>query len=426
MQLGTGEILSSSADRERQLRPSALAGIARADSKPPKLDRQRKVAPASRNGIRDFVFVLSGAAGVEGGVSAVNLSMLKVLLDLAERDGRGFKLLSYRESDNDRPPGLPEWVNFRGFRYAKFPLAFNILRCFSRQTLFLFDYLRLARPLLPLLLAGQAQVVVFAHGWDYWKRLRRLDAQILKHATLCLTNSFFTLRKMQERLPGFRGAACPLGLSPRVRLNPALPLGPAPAFSLTSADGQIRSVGERMLLLTGRMEPGERHKGHYPLLEVWPALLRRHPDVQLVLAGPGSDREALRKLSLEKGIGSSVFLPGHVSDELLAQLYLRSYAFVMPSLQEGFGLVYLEAMNYGKPCVGCWDQGAEDVIVHGETGLLLHDPWNREELLQVLRQLLENPEMAGEMGSRGFRRLHDHFTAERFQARFRQHLAGIL
>ena len=59
--------------------------------------------------------------------------------------------------------------------------------------------------------------------------------------------------------------------------------------------------------------------------------------------------------------------------------------------QGGFGLVYLEAMNYAKPCVGCFGDGGEDVIVDGETGLLVHDPNDAQELQQVLIELLEDP-----------------------------------
>ncbi len=51
---------------------------------------------------------------------------------------------------------------------------------------------------------------------------------------------------------------------------------------------------------------------------------------------------------------------------MLEQLYSQCYAFVVPSKQEGFGLVHLEAMNFGKPCVGCFDDGAADVNVDGE------------------------------------------------------------
>ena len=98
----------------------------------------------------------------------------------------------------------------------------------------------------------------------------------------------------------------------------------------------------------------------------------------------------------------------------------------MPSRQEGFGLVYLEAMNFGKPCLGCRDDGAEDVIVHEETGLLVNDPKDAKELAAALRRLLSDFEEAREMGRRGFERLHQRFTAAHFQQRLREQFAKIL
>ena len=98
----------------------------------------------------------------------------------------------------------------------------------------------------------------------------------------------------------------------------------------------------------------------------------------------------------------------------------------MPSKQEGFGLVYLEAMNFGKPCVGCFDDGAEDVIVHEQTGLLVRDPNDAQELLGVLRRLLSEPERARQMGSQGFARLHERFTAAHVQQRVYENIARVL
>ena len=126
------------------------------------------------------------------------------------------------------------------------------------------------------------------------------------------------------------------------------------------------------------MDQREGKKGHRDLINVLPALLGEFPEVQVVLPGPGDDRNNLQALAQRKGVAPSVFLPGFVSTETLRSLYRDCYAFVLPSQQEGFGLAYLEAMNYAKPCVGCYDQGAEDVIVHGESGFLVHDPHNAQ------------------------------------------------
>ena len=195
---------------------------------------------------------------------------------------------------------------------------------------------------------------------------------------------------------------------------------------LQAADGKLRPLGPHVLLLVARLHPAERQKGHYPLLRVLPTLLEEFPDVQLVFPGPGADRANLERLARQMGVASSVFLPGYVTVQVLQQLYQHCYAYVMPSKQEGFGLTYLEAMNYGKPCVGCFDDGAEEVIVHGETGLLVRDPNDPEQILNVLRVLLRDSELTRAMGRKGFERLHRYFTAHHVQERIKRHIAGFL
>src|SRR5262249_34892970 len=155
---------------------------------------------------------------------------------------------------------------------------------------------------------------------------------------------------------------------------------------------------------------------------IWPAVAREFPAAQLVFAGEGDNKSKLEELAREGGTGSSIFLIGPNTSAMLEKLYSHCYGFVMPSKQEGFGLVYLEAMNYGKPCVGCFDDGAEDVIVNEQTGLLVRDPNDEAELLGVLRKLLQDEGRAREMGERGFARLHEQFTSRHIQNRIKQHI----
>jgi phosphatidylinositol alpha-1,6-mannosyltransferase len=174
------------------------------------------------------------------------------------------------------------------------------------------------------------------------------------------------------------------------------------------------------------MHPREREKGHRQLLRVWPEITREFPEAQLVFAGPGEDREAIARTARESGVGESVFLPGEVSPGTLQQLFAGCYAFTMPSRQEGFGLVYLEAMNWAKPCLGCFDDGAEDVILHEQTGLLIRDQNDSAELAGALRRLLGRPDEARQMGLRGFERLKAGFTSAHVQRRICDNLGRVL
>lgn len=361
-----------------------------------------------------------------GGIASATLNVLQALATLTSvHDGR-LSVLSVLDPSDDRPAFLPRSVRFRGCEGSRLTYVTSILRAAADRPLLCFDHVRLALPVLPLAAAGLARTVIFAHGSEAWSRVRPTSRWSFRAATLCLTNSEFTLRKMREHLGRFHGAACPLGLSPEFSLNADVPGDATTPIDLAAVDGRPHRLGDRVLLMVARMHPTEGGKGHDLLIEALPELLREFPDVQLVCPGPGAARAARAERARRIGVGSSVFMPGEVSTETLAALYQRSYAFVMPSRQEGFGLVYLEAMNYARPCLGVRDQGAEDVIVDGETGILLRNPDDRAELLGALRGLLQDPAEARRLGRAGFRRLHATFTAAHHQARVCRLLETVL
>ncbi len=373
-----------------------------------------------------IVFTMTGACGLSGGIATANLNILQALVDLLGARGGRLSVLSFLETNSDRPPLLPEWVSYDAFEGSKLALATRTLRFAPFRPLYVFDYVGLALPLLPLAASGLVKTVIFAHGWEYWKQVRTTHRWCIEAATLNLANSEFTLKKMRANLDHFTAEACPMGLSPEFPLNSEIPGPSSDRLALRACDGEERVLGACFLLLVARMSPTERQKGHYEMLQIAPELLERHPQLQFVFPGTGSDRESFVELSKERGVASAVFFPGHVSVETLKWLYRNCFAFVMPSTQEGFGFVYLEAMNYGKPCVACFDQAPEDIIVHGESGLLVGDRKNLLELSDTVRALLKDPNQAQAMGRNGFERLHSNFTSAHYQARIKDQIAKLL
>jgi phosphatidylinositol alpha-1,6-mannosyltransferase len=373
-----------------------------------------------------IVVAFTGASATAGGIAAVNRNVLCALSALADEYSFRLSALSFLEKEFDRPTFLPASVRFRCFQSDKLRFAFAILRHVVTCPLFVFDHVTLAKPLLPLIATQAVRAVILAHGSEAWKRIRPVNRWIFANATLVLTNSEFTLKKMRNRIPRFNGVACPLGLAPEFPSNIEPPISRPESLSSKNSNGEMCSLGSRVCLLVGRMHPDEREKGHYELLKVWAEIVREFPEAQLVFIGPGEDQPNIERVARESGVGNSVFVPGEVSQETLRTLYGNCYAFTMPSRQEGFGLVYLEAMNFAKPCLGCRDGGAEDVIVDGETGLLINNPIDLGELVAALRRLLRNHDAAREMGRRGFERLHKHFTAAHYQQRLREQFMKIL
>jgi phosphatidylinositol alpha-1,6-mannosyltransferase len=372
------------------------------------------------------VFAMTGAMGTMGGIASSNLNVLHALNDLSIQSNRQLIVLSLHESEQDRPSFLDDSVIFIGFEGNRWTYATRFLMLFRRNRFYVFDHVRLGLPLAPMAFLGFHGFVILAHGSESWRRVRGSSKWLFRRAAMCLTNSEYTLTKMQETFPGFEGRSCVLGLPPSHDTGATESNDSVTKVMLPTVDGQTRALGDRVILLVARMDCDEREKGHYELLTVWPSVLRDFPDAQLVFAGPGNDRGSLTAMAERLRVAPTVFIPGFLSTDLLRRLYSQCHAFVMPSRQEGFGLVYLEAMNRGKPCVGCRNGGSEEIIDDGGSGLLIDNPFENEELLRVVQRLLGDKELATRMGQAGLRRFKERFTATHAQQRLRRLLAPML
>lgn len=132
-------------------------------------------------------------------------------------------------------------------------------------------------------------------------------------------------------------------------------------------------------------------------------LVRGGLPVRLLVVGGGPELERLRRLAARVGLGDRARLPGELPGEAVTRAYRDADLFCLPSLQEGFGIAFLEAMAAGLPVVACRAGAAPEVVDHGETGLLC-PPRSVRDLARSLRRLLTSPRLRREMGDRGRRR----------------------
>lgn len=173
--------------------------------------------------------------------------------------------------------------------------------------------------------------------------------------------------------------------------------------------GQYNRTSETVLF-AGRMD--ERYKGQMELLDAMVLLRRRLPGLKLVFVGGGRTLNEWKGETEQRGLTDIVEFTGRISDEELTRRYKSSALFAMPSHNEGFGLVYAEAMAHGLPCIGSDRDAAREVIAHGGTGLCV-PAGNSTALADAIYTLLRSPELRGRMGGAGRQRFLGNFTAEK-------------
>jgi glycogen(starch) synthase len=143
---------------------------------------------------------------------------------------------------------------------------------------------------------------------------------------------------------------------------------------------------EKLVLLIGRLV---YEKGFQLALEAMPALLERLRDIRFLVAGSGTHEPELRRQAADLGLMEHGTFLGWIGDDVLHSLYRIADVCVVPSIYEPFGLVALEAMASGCPCIVADTGGLREVVPHEEAGLRFRarDP---EALVEVAARVLSD------------------------------------
>ena len=152
------------------------------------------------------------------------------------------------------------------------------------------------------------------------------------------------------------------------------------------------------------------------------ALKERFSDISLVLVGSGDKREELEMLCKELGIEERVAFLGQCPNAQVLEEMAKSQIFVMPSVNEGFGIVYLEAMASSCVTVGTKGEGICDLIEHGKNGCLV-EPDNVQSITETVAFCIENAALTStwaEQGRRDAMRLTWAYNAEQYVALFQE------
>ncbi len=245
--------------------------------------------------------------------------------------------------------------------------------------------------------------VVILHGVEAWNRRPWLERTSLASADAIIATTKFTAMTCAQAngVDQSKFLVIPLCTTDR-------PVALSPSFKLK---------GEFRILAVGRQDRSEHYKGYETLVEAVEKLARDHRGVQLHLVGGGDDHARLKTIVDQRGLGPSVTMWGNLADAELAAAYASCDIFALPSKKEGFGIVFLEAMRHGKPCIGGNHGGTPEVIIDGITGFLV-DFGDVAGLYRNLKILYNDTARRHEMGAAGRKLFEDNFTFDSFRTRY--------
>lgn len=226
-----------------------------------------------------------------------------------------------------------------------------------------------------------------AHGIEVWRRPGFLERLALRRASRVYCVSDYTRRELLRRCPLREGRAVvlPNALDPAFRIEPGAPLRPDTP---------------PVILLISRLTRDDLGKGFADMIQAMPAVLAARPEARLRIIGRGNALPQLQALATRLGLRERVEFLGHVNDRRMIEALKTCALFALPSGKEGFGLVFIEAMACGRPCLGARAGGIPEVITpatgvlpeHGDvagiasaTVAALARAWDQEAILERAR-----------------------------------------
>jgi len=345
-----------------------------------------------------------------GGIQTYCHAVAKSFDNIASRRDWTVEILALNDrSDVVVPSGYfdPQRVQYRGFERNKKNFAGSCIQAARHADVAFFGLVRFSPIAAGMKIANpRIKVLSALHGVEAWVRLSWGQRLGLRFMDGLASVSAYSAGRFADA-NGFNRHAITI-----------LPCTLDPLYQ-TWHDGASETFvpkDRRVLLTVSRLDPIDDYKHVDDVIRTMPGVLRSVSDAFYVIVGDGPDRPRLEALASDLKVSDAVRFEGRVPDAVLTQYYRDCSLFVLPSSGEGFGIVYLEAMYYAKPCIGVRAGGAQEVIVDGGTGLLTSEG-DIAALEKSIITLLQRQDLAQQYGLNGKKRLDSEYSMEIFERR---------
>ncbi len=233
----------------------------------------------------------------------------------------------------------------------------------------------------------------------FMRHLAKLEAETAKKATTIVTISKYSVEKIQQHysVSPEKVQIVPNGVDIEVF---------KPSVDQDGLKQKFNFGKGPCVLFVGNLIP---RKGLFFLVESAKKIVKQQPDIKFLIVGDGPLKNPLARSIQEENLTNNFMFLGRVDEKLLPLLYNSSDVFVLPSIQEGQGIVLLEAQASGKPVIAFDIGGVKEAVRNGETGLLVK-LGDSDALTEALMKLVDNKSLRESMGASGRKFVVDNFT----------------
>jgi phosphatidylinositol alpha-1,6-mannosyltransferase len=335
-----------------------------------------------------------------GGVQAYSRRVAEILSDYAERHSDELHGVSLQD-DSWSCAQHPNPVRYASFRAAAGSRT-EFMRISARTAWSTRPHLAVVMHTCiapPALLFRAARLtgpyILVLHGIEAWRRMKPAVRAAAAGAWRIVATTRYTAQEFarQNGIPENRFAVIPLAVAG----SQAAP-APSPAMA-----------GELRVLTVGRLCADDAYKGFDMLIAATGRARVAGANIRLRIVGDGDDRARLEAHAASFGLDpENVQFLGAVPDAQLREELNECHVFALPSRAEGFGIVYLEAMSLGRPCIAGNHGGPPEIIDDGVDGFLV-EHGDVGQLASRLVSFYRDPSLALEMGRRAAERVQQQY-----------------
>ncbi|WP_100900599.1 glycosyltransferase [Nostoc flagelliforme] len=313
----------------------------------------------------NHVFVFLEIFAHEGGIQSYIKDIFRAYLGLSQTYKAEVFLL--RDSPDSLNPFEDKNLKFHYFKnqspyLGRLQMAAALLKCLlqNRPEQVFCGHINLGVLVQTLCQPLGIPYTVLTYGKEVWEPLKNQERRALTSATGIWTISRYS-----------RDRACAANsLNPKmVQMMPCAIDGDkfTPGSKQPELEKKYGLTGAKVLMTVARLWSGDIYKGVDVTIRALPQIAQVFPEVKYLIIGRGDDQPRLAKLAKDLGVSDRVVFAGFVATEELMEHYRLADAYIMPS-QEGFGIVYLEAMACGVPVLSGDDDGSADPLQDGKLG----------------------------------------------------------
>jgi phosphatidyl-myo-inositol dimannoside synthase len=230
-------------------------------------------------------------------------------------------------------------------------------------------------------------IILMAHGIEIWKPLTPRKLMMLGVCDKIVSVSSFTKNKIIE-LHQLQPKKC---LVLNNCIDPFLQRPSIKKRSTHLVERYHINENDIVLLTLTRLSHRDRYKGYGFVLQSLEEIVKVQKNIKYILAGgyEDSEKDYIEEMIAILRLQNNVVITGFLAEEELAAHFSLADIYVMPSVKEGFGIVFVEAMYYGTPVIAGNADGSTDALLQGKLGLLI-EPDNTKAITEALQKMITN------------------------------------